>query len=240
MKTPTARSFIALFGFCSLLAAGTAAAQVGPIQPVLVLPDGKVEINHDRPSFDEDYSIPLDVYVAADGSVTDVEVSRSSGNINADAVAAKFLRERKFLPALDVQGKAEAGVARVTLNMFKRGNRKVARVIIKPPPVEQESERVRQLMCADFLWEMDRIKEQAGIRDASLEVMPYMSARLYMTSKNVPSEIEEKFWDNWPGALKKVVDGCKKDELKFFFAEVLVPTLDGAVPMRDTATAAAQ
>ena len=120
--------------------------------------------------------------------------------------------------------------------MYKRGNRKVARVTVKPPPMTQESLRLQTLMCADFLWEIDRMDKEAGTSDMSLEVMPYTSARMYMEKRHVPDKLEEKFWDEWPHALRKVVDRCEKDQTRLFFSEVLVPTLDGVMPI-ETATA---
>jgi hypothetical protein len=123
--------------------------------------------------------------------------------------------------------------------MYKRGSRKVVRVTVKPPPMQQETLRVETLMCADFLWEVDRMRQEAGIRDASLEVMPYTSARMYMDQKRVPDQSETKFWDEWPGALRKIVDRCEKDQTRLFFSEVLVPTLDGVMPA-ETATASAR
>ena len=239
MKTATSSRALVLLGYVLCLAAGPALAQVGPIQPVLVLPDGKLEVTHDRPSFDEDFSISVDVQVAADGSVSSAVVSSSSGNVAADGVAATYMRDRKFLPALDSDSKPVASVVKVNVNMFKRGSKKVVRVTIKPPPVDVETLRVRKLMCADFLWEVNRIKGEAGIKDLSLEVMPYMSAHMYMSGKNLPSELEEKFWDAWPHTLKKVIERCQQDELKFYFTEVLVPALDGTLPSRDTVSAAA-
>src|SRR6187549_1133349 len=119
MKTSSARRLIGLLGYVSCLAAMPLAAQVGPIQPVMVLPDGKLEVTHDRPSFEEEYSVPVDVYVAANGAVTNVVVTGSSKNFNADAVAADYMRTRKFLPALDEKGQAVDGMARVNVNMFK-------------------------------------------------------------------------------------------------------------------------
>ena len=238
MKNTTRRAS-RLLGYVLCLAAGPALAQVGPIQPVLVLPDGKLEVTHDRPSFEEDYSIPVDVNVAADGTVTSAVVSTSSGNVAADGIAATYMRERKFLPALNSDSKPVEAVVKVNVNMFKRGARKVVRVTIKPPPVDAETLRVRKLMCADFLWEVNRIKNEAGIKDLSMEVMPYISAHMYVGGKNLPAELEEKFWDEWPGTLKKVVERCEKDELKFYFTEVLVPALDGTLPSRDTVSAAA-
>jgi hypothetical protein len=239
MQNITARRATALLGYVLCLAAGPALSQVGPIQPVLVLPDGKLEVTHDRPSFEEDFSIPVDLQVAADGSVLSAVVSSSSGNVAADGVAANYMRERRFLPALDSDSKPIEATVKVNVNMFKRGARKVVRVTIKPPPVQNEQLRVRKLMCADFLWEVNRIKDQAGIKDFSMEVMPYMSAHLYMSGKNLPGEVEEKFWDSWPNTLKKVVERCEQDQLKFYYTEVLVPALEGTLPSRDTVSAAA-
>ena len=104
------------------------------------------------------------------------------------------------------------------------------RVTLKPPPLANESSRVKKLMCADFVFEMNRLADDAKIRDTSLEVLPYMSAHMYMTQKNVPSEVQEKFWDEWPKTLDKIVDRCEKNQLQMFYAEVLVPALDGAMP----------
>ncbi|HEU5135397.1 MAG TPA: hypothetical protein VFU13_09675 [Steroidobacteraceae bacterium] len=214
------------------------AAQVGPIQPVLVLTDGKLETTHDRPSFDEDFSIPVDVYVAADGSVTNVVVTSSSKNFNADAVAADYMRTRQFLPALDERGQAVEGMAKVNVNMFKRGTKKVVRVTLKPPPMAVETERLRRMMCADFVWEVNRMQNQAGVREPSVETMPYVSAHMYAEGKDMAGAVAEKFWDTWPKTLDKVLARCEKAPEMMYFTEVLVPALDGTMPTRDTATAA--
>jgi hypothetical protein len=223
--------------YVAFCAAGPAFAQVGPIQPVLVMQGSIPESAHARPDLGDDYSVPIDVYVAADGAVTNAIVSDSTGNVQADGLAAAYIRERRFLPGLDARGNPVASVVRVTVNMYKRGGKKVVRVTLKPPPLANESARLKKLMCADFTFEMNRLSEEANIRDASLEVLPYMSAHLYMAQKNVPSEVQEKFWDRWPKMLDKIVDRCEKNQLQMFYAEVLVPALDGALPESGTATA---
>lgn len=228
---------MALFGYVAFLAAGPAFAQVGPIQPVLVMLGSSPEASHSRPDLPDDYSVPIDVYVGADGLVTNAVVSDSTGNNDADRIAANYIRDRRFLPGLDAKGNPVESMVRVTVNMFKRGAKKVVRVTLKPPPVANESNRVKKLMCADFVFEMNRLTDEAKIRDTSLEVLPYMSAHMYMTQKNVPSEVQEKFWDEWPSTLRKIVDRCEKNELQMFYAEVLVPALDGAMPERETVTA---
>jgi len=238
MKTNTIQRLIVLLGYVSCLAASPAFAQMGPIQPVLVT-GGKVEYSHDRPDLDTDYSVPVEVQVDAGGAISNVLVTETSGNVQADGLAVQFMRGMKFLPGLNDRGQAIKSSVKVTVNMYKRGSRKVVRVTVKPPPMAQETLRVQTLMCADFLWELDRMRDDAGIRDASLEVMPYTSARMYMQQKHVPDGSEEKFWDEWPDALKKVVDRCEKDQTRLFFSEVLVPTLDGVMPP-ETATASAR
>ena len=228
---------MALLGYVSCLAAAPAMAQMGPIQPVMVT-DGKVEYSHDRPDIG-DFTVPVEVHVDASGAIHGVVVSESTGNALADELAVTFMKQRKFLPGLDDRGVAVDSVVRVTVNMYKRGSRKVARVTVKPPPMAQETLRVQTLMCADFLWEIERMDKEAGIDDLSLEVMPYTSARMYMQQKHVPDSLEEKFWDEWPSALRKVVDRCEHDQTRMFFSEVLVPTLDGVMPGQ-TATASAR
>jgi hypothetical protein len=231
------RRLLALFGYVAFLAAGPAVAQVGPIQPVLVSVGSMPESAHNRPDLPDDYSVPLDVYVGADGLVSNAVVTDSTGNLQADAIAASYVRDRRFLPGLDARGKPVDSVVKVTVNMYKRAGRKVVRVTLKPPPFVHESSRVKKLMCADFVFEMNRLSDDANIRDVSLEVLPYISAHMYMTQKNVSSEVQEKFWDEWPKTLRKIVDRCEKNQLQMFYAEVLVPALDGAMPSNETVTA---
>jgi TonB family protein len=238
MKHFTLRSVFALFGYVSFLAAaGTATAQVGPVQPVLVLPTGNSEIPHNRPNFQNDYSVPVDVYVDARGKVTNVVVTQSSGNVDVDGVAAAFMRERSFLPAVDEGGAVMDSLVRVTVNMFNRGNKKVARVTVKPPPLALEMDRVRRMTCADFLWEVERMHEDARIKDTSFEQTPYMSALLYKQTRNVSIDVESKFWDMWTDMHEKVVNRCEKQQTRMYFTDVLMPALDGTLPAPETVTA---
>jgi TonB family protein len=238
MKHLTLHRLFALFGYVSFLAvAAPAAAQVGPVQPVLVLPNGSPEIPHDRPNFADDYSVPMDVYVDSTGGVTNVVVTQSTGNIAADGAAAAFMRDRRFLPAVDDAGVAMDTVIRANVNMFKRGSRKVARVTIKPGNFAHEKARVQRMTCADFLWEVERMRKSANIKDTSFELTPYMSAILYKDKRNVPIEVEDKFWDMWTTMHEKVIERCEKQQTRLYFTDVLIPALDGTLPASDTATA---
>src|SRR3954464_9447557 len=103
MKNPTFHRLLALLGYVSCLAASPAFAQMGPIQPVLVT-GGKVEYSHSRPDLGDDYSVPVEVRVAGDGAVSNVLVTETSGNVQADALAVEFMRGMKFLPGLNAKG----------------------------------------------------------------------------------------------------------------------------------------
>lgn len=241
MRTVASNRLLGLLGYVSCLAfcAGPVAAQMGPIQPVLVLPGGKNELPHDRPELGDNYSVPVDVYVGADGSVSNVVVSQSTGNVTADGVGAAYIRGRTFLPALDAKGRPVPGMVRVNVSLFKRGTRDVVKVLVKPPPIASETQRVQNLMCADFLWEVERLKEEAHVRDRGFEVMPYVSAQMYVQKHVTSDEQQEKFWDRWPDALDKIIDRCEKDPLKLYFTEVLVPSLDGTMLTKELETASA-
>jgi TonB family protein len=239
MKHFTLRKSLALVGYVSLLATAIpVTAQVGPVQPVMVQPSGTPEMSQDRPNFKEDYSVPMDVYVNAQGQVTNVVVTQSTENVDADGAAASFMRARTFLPAVDAHGDAHDALIRVTVNMFKRGTKKVARVTIKPPPVASEKDRVQRMTCADFLWEVERMREQANIKDTSFEQTPYMSAMLYKDKRHVSIDVESKFWDMWTDMHEKVVNRCEKQQTRMYFTDVLMPLLDGTMPEAAMVTAA--
>lgn len=196
MRTVAPTRLLLLLGYVSCLGfAGHAAAQMGPVQPVLVSGVGKEESSHNRPELGEDYVVPVDVYVGTSGAVVNTVVSETSGNNTADVIAAEFMRGRKFLPALDAQGRPVEAMVKVNVNMFKRGTARKVKISVKPPPIEAETQRVSNLMCADFLWELTRMREEGDIKDTSMEVMPYVAAHLYKRAKDMPVEMEEKFWD---------------------------------------------
>src|SRR6185295_253037 len=140
MKTVGTKNLLGLLGYVSCLAlfAGPAAAQMGPIQPVLVLPGGKNELPHDRPELSDNYSVPVDVFVGADGTVTNAIVSQTTGNTQADGLGAAYIRTRKFLPALDAKGTPVTGMVKVSVSMFKRGKSDVVKVLVKPPAMANE------------------------------------------------------------------------------------------------------
>jgi len=236
MKHKNLRHLTALVMF-HLALAGPAIAQVGPVQPVLVLPSGNPEISHNRPNLPDDYAVPIDVYVNAQGKVTNVVVTQSTGNVEADGAAASFMRDRTFLPAVNDNGEAMDSLVRVTVNMFKRGSKKVARVTTKPPPLALEKARVQRMTCADFLWEVERMHDDANIKDTSFEQTPYMSALLYKDKRHIPIEVESKFWDMWTDMHEKVVSRCEKQQTRLYFTDVLMPALDGTMPQAETVTA---
>ena len=63
-------------------------------------PTARSSIPHDRPDIG-DFTVPVEVHVDANGSISDVVISESTGNLEADALAVRLHAQRKFLPGLD-------------------------------------------------------------------------------------------------------------------------------------------
>lgn len=204
------------------------AAQVGPLQAIM-LPNAKQSTTlQNIPDFNEDFLVPVDVTVGPDGSVTDVVVSTSSGDPKVDNVAVAFMKEKKFLPGLDPSGIPTESRIAATVDIRSKTRHKQLSANLKPPNSSTESARVLKLRCSDFLWEIERLRTQAASADLSREIMPFVSARLYQTNKQIGRD-DAGFWEKWPKALEQAEKRCVDSPDKAYYGDVLVPTLDAAL-----------
>lgn len=200
-------------------------AQLGPIEPVIVTSNKPSKALADIPNMREDYVIPVEVTVAADGSVKDVVVSPSSGDAAADATAIKFMKEKRFLPAIDAGGQPVEATALGSVEVNSKTRHKVLKANMKPPNSQSEVTRVRQLTCKDFLWEIDRLRGAGGSTDLSREIMPWVSLRVYMSDKAIPPDAEPTYLTKWPKSLGEAERACKASPAKLYL-DVLAPVLD--------------
>ncbi len=222
------RRVISICALVSCLYASQLAAQVGPIQPVMLASKEKSKTLKDIPDFNGDFVVPVEVTVGADGIVTAAVVSTPSGNEQVDATAVSFMKEKKFLPGLDESGAPAEAKINGTVSIGTKGINKTLTANVKPPPSAIETARVRKLLCKDFLWETARLRNEAGSTDLSREIMPFVSARMYMIQKKLPKEAEAAFWEKWPAALEEAGNACNDAPATAYFEGVLVPTLDKA------------
>jgi TonB family protein len=217
---------VAVFALVGTLIAARAPAQVGPIEPIIVTGGKPSRALADIPDLSADYVVPVEVTVGVDGSVIDVVVSTPSGDEKADKVAIAFMKEKRFLPALDANGKPVEAKAAGTVDIRSKSINKQLKANMKAPNTQNEVARVRKLKCSDFLWEIERLRNEGASTDVSREIMPWVSLRVYMLDKKLPKETEPKLLESWPRVLADAEKACKAAPEKMYLTEVLTPTLD--------------
>jgi TonB family protein len=228
----TARLFLSelILAALSLACAGPAGAQVGPIEPIIVSGGKPSATLASMPEIGADLVIPVEVTVAADGSVSDVVVSTPSGNESADVTAIRFMKEKRFLPALDERAQPVEGKASGTVEILAKTRTKQLKASMKPPNIPSEVARVRKLTCKDFLWEIDRLRNAAASPDVSREIMPWVSLRVYMLDRHLPKDAEPAYLRKWPQALSEAETSCKATPTKLYLADTLMLILDSLAP----------
>jgi TonB family protein len=204
--------------------ASQAYAQVGPIDPVIITSKKPSKTLADIPNMREDFVVPVEVTVAADGSVQDVRVI-TSGDAVADETAIKFMKEKRFLPAIDAHGQAVEAKVLGNVEVKSKTRNKELKANMKAPNSQNEVARVRQLTCKDFLWEVDRLRGAGASPDVSREIMPWVSLRVYMADKKIAPDAEPKYLQTWPHALGEAQKACKAAPDKLYL-DVLAPVLD--------------
>jgi TonB family protein len=205
-------------------------AQIGPIEPIIVSGGEPSATLANMPDIRADYLIPVELTVAADGSVKDVVVSAPSGDEAADRTAISFMKEKRFLPALDPQLRPVEAKVQGTVEVKAKTRIRELRASMKPPNIPSEVERVRKMRCKDFLWEIDRLRNQAASPDLSREIMPWVSLRVYMLDKHLPKGSEPAYLKRWPQALSEAEAMCRSTPEKSYFADTLVLILESLPP----------
>ena len=209
-----------------------APAQVGPIEPIIVTGGKPSETLANIPELGGDFSVFVEVTVAADGSVKEATVTRSSDNEQADAVAISFIKEKKFLPALDADARPVEAKAWGRVDVMTKTRMKQIKASMKPPDIPNEIERVRKLTCKDFNWEMERLRNEGGSTDLTREIMPWVSLRVYMLDKKLPKGVEDKYLEKWPQALSEAEAMCKTTPARLYYKDTLVLILESLPPNR--------
>ena len=208
----------------------TGMAQLGPIEPIIVTGGKPSETLVNIPELGGDFTVFVEVTVGTDGSVKDATVTRSSDNGQADAVAISFIKEKKFLPALDANAQPVEAKAWGRVDVMTKTRMKQLKAFMKPPDIPSEIERVRKLTCRDFNWEIDRLRNQGGSTDLGHEIMPWVSLRVYMLDKKLPKGVEDKYLEKWPQALAEAETMCQSTPGKLYLKDTLVLILDSLAP----------
>ncbi len=212
----------------ALLACAQAHAQVGPIEPIIVSNSKPGQALANIPDTKQDYLVPFEATVSADGAVTDVTLTTPTGDEKVDASIVRFVSEKIFLPALDAAAQPVEARVQGTVDFKSKSINKQLKINMKPPNTQNEVARVRKLTCKDFTWEIGRLRQQGGSTDLAREIMPWVSLRVYLVDRKIPLENESTIMPKWPAALATAETDCKTAPEKNYLKDVLTPLLDTA------------
>jgi TonB family protein len=216
---------LALLYTCGF-AVAPALAQMGPIEPIIITGSKPGKALADIPDLKDDLMVSVQVTVAPDGTVSSVVVSPSSGNEAADVTAIRFMKEKKFLPALDANAQPVEAKVMGTVELQSKTINKQLKANMKAPNSQTEVARVRKLTCKDFTWEVSRLHTEGDIVDVSREFMPWVSLRVYMLDNGIASDREAAYLEKWPKVIKEAEKACAAAPEKSFLTGVLTPLLN--------------
>jgi hypothetical protein len=204
-------------------------AQLGPIEPIIIANAKPGQALANIPDTKQDYVVPFEATIAADGSVKEVTITTPTGDEKVNQNVVRFVMEKRFLPAVDAAGLPAEAKLTGTVDFRSKSINKQLKISIKPPNTRKEVARVRKLTCKDFLWELDRLRGEGASADVSREIMPWVSLRIAMLDKKIPAEREPAILPKWPGVLADAEKVCRAAPAKLYINEVLIPLLEPAL-----------
>lgn len=208
----------------------TCLAQVGPSEPQVITAANTAKIAVGSRKLAG--HMTGTVRVGEDGKVREVQVIENTAEAGFESQLQKVLQSARFRPAIDADGKPiEASIdMKVELRASTGANPKPVPLKADPQLTEKEKERIRRMKCADFTWEWELIRDEAGDATAT-EFMPRIAIAMYVAIRKEANEyVDAKVWKASSKALKESADRCEDNPAQLFFQDTFKPLLDEAVP----------
>jgi hypothetical protein len=204
-------------------------AQTGPSDPQVIAaaPTAKVSIGSKKLAG----YVTATVRVGEDGKVHDVLVTENTTD-GLEAPLVKVLQSARFRPAIDASGRPVEASIEMKVELRQSTANEPKPVAAKPDPqlTDKEKARIKKMRCADFLWEWNLIREQAGDA-AAMEFMPRIATTLYAAMRNEAGDyVDAKVWKASPKALREAADQCKDNPNAPFWDGIFKGVMDEAVP----------
>lgn len=213
-----------------LLSPAAAIAQVGPSEPQVIAGASTSKISVGSRKLVG--HLVGTVRVGDDGKVRDVLVTENTTEPAFEPQLVKVLESARFRPALDAQGNAvEASIEmKVELRTSTATEPKPAAAKPDPQLTDKEKARIRKMLCRDFIWEWDLLRDQA--KDAVVtEFMPRIAVTMYAGLRTEAGEyVDSKVWKASAKGLRQSVDQCRENPQAPFFDGVFKSVMDEAVP----------
>jgi hypothetical protein len=212
-----------------LLLPVAALSQTGPADPQVIAaaPTSKINIGNRKLTG----QMLANVHVGEDGRVGEVEVTENTTETGFEPQLIKVLQSARFRPAIDASGKPVAATAAMKVELRTSTAELPKPVAAKPDPqlTDKEKARIKKMRCADFAWEWELIRDQAG-GAAATEFMPRIATTMYSAARTEAGDyVESKVWKAAPKALKESAERCAENPQAPFWDGIFKTVMDEAV-----------
>ena len=213
-----------------MLLPAAAIAQSGPSDPQVITAADTTKINTGGRKL-EGHMLAT-VRVSDEGKVREVQVIENTTDPGFEQQLQKVLQSARFRPAIDDAGRPVEATLEMKVELRPSTGQQPKPVAAKPDPqlADKEKARIRKMRCADFAWEWNILKGQAGDA-AGTEFMPRIAVSMYAAMRSESGEyVDAKVWKAAPKALRETADQCKNSPDAMFWDGVFKSVMDSAVP----------
>ena len=223
----TARAVVSFFVLT--LISAVASAQTGPSDPQVIAAASTAKVNISSKKLGG--FVTATVRVGDDGKVREVLVTENTTE-GFEAQLVKVLQSARFRPAIDATGRPVEASIEMKVELRQSTGSEPKPVAAKPDPqlTDKEKARIKKMRCADFLWEWNLIRDEAGDA-AATEFMPRIATTLYVSMRSEAGDyVDTKIWKASPKALREAADQCKDNPTAPFWDGIFKSVMDEAVP----------
>lgn len=211
----------------ALSIAGTANAQTGPAEPRVVTAVG-VPPKDGTP---QPRAATVEVFVAADGRVTRVELIEPSGAAAYDRDVKLYAAQSRYLPAISEAGVPTPGSFKLRIASLEQGeetppSKLPGSAFARTDAVDRESNRIHRMKCKDFLWEYDLMKEIAPQGDFLHDRLFDYSFAMYVAQRQPPVEQQQVMVKIWPTLIAATIGSCRSNPGGLYWEDGFAATFD--------------
>ena len=223
----TARAVVCL---ASLVFPLAALSQTGPADPQVIAAASTAKISVGNRKLAGQALATL--RVGEDGRVREVVITENTTEASLESQINKVLQSARFRPAIDASGKPIEATIAMKLELRLSTGAEPKPVAAKPDPqlTDKEKARIKKMRCADFTWEWNLIRDEAGDA-AATEFMPRIATAMYVSVRTEAGEyVDAKVWKAEPRAMKEAASRCKESPQAPFWDGIFKTVMDEAVP----------
>ena len=209
-----------------LLVPIAALSQTGPADPQVIAAASTAKVNVGSKKLAG--QVVATVKVGEDGKVRGVAITENTTDAGLESQLTKVLQSARFRPAIDATGRPIEASVEMKVELRASTASEPKPVAAKPDPqlTDKEKVRIKKMRCADFVWEWNLIRDEAGDA-AATEFMPRIATTMYASARTEAGDyVDAKVWKAAPKALKESVKRCGENPQAPFWDGIFKTAMD--------------